>query len=483
VSELDARRERLEQLRAQGHDPYLITRFDRTHTIDEVRSAFDALVGQPVTIAGRVMARRGHGKATFLDLRDGTSAMQVFASLDSLGDDGYERLKLCDVGDLLGVEGEVFSTSRGEMSVRASKATILSKSLRPLPEKWHGLTDVETRFRRRYVDLIMNPEVRELFVQRSHMLAAIREMLTGRGFLEVETPMMQVVAGGAAARPFCTHHRALDIELYLRIAPELYLKRLVIGGFERVFEINRNFRNEGMDQNHNPEFTMLELYQAYADYEDIMSLTEEIVAAAAQAVCGGLQISYGGQEIDLTPPWRRLSIPDALRQYAGIDISDLLDDASAARIADERGIEIGGPKTAAAVLKKIVDETVEPQLVAPTHLTGHPVLISPLAKRSPANPELTDRFETFICGKELANAFSELNDPIDQRSRFESQARDRSAGDEEAHPMDEDFLEALEYGLPPTGGLGIGIDRLLMLLTDTHSIREVILFPLMRPQE
>ena len=314
------------------------------------------------------------------------------------------------------------------------------------------------------------------------MLAAIGSA-DRRGFLEVETPMMQVVAGGAAARPFCTHHRALDIELYLRIAPELYLKRLVIGGFERVFEINRNFRNEGMDQNHNPEFTMLELYQAYADYDYILSLTEEIVAAAAQAVCGGLQISYGGQEIDLTPPWRRLSIPDALRQYAGIDISDLLDDASAARIADERGIEIGGPKTAAAVLKKIVDETVEPQLVAPTHLTGHPVLISPLAKRSPANPELTDRFETFICGKELANAFSELNDPIYQRSLFDSQARDRSAGDEEAHPMDEDFLEALEYGLPPTGGLGIGIDRLLMLLTDTHSIREVILFPLMRPQE
>lgn len=483
MSELDARRGRLERLQSQGHDPYLITRFVRTHSVRQVRDSFDELEGCGVTIAGRIMARRGHGKATFMDLRDGTGTIQIFASLDGLGEEAYERLGLSDVGDFLGVEGTAFRTSRGEMSVRASAATILSKSLRPLPEKWHGLTDVETRFRRRYVDLIMNPEVRALFARRSQMLTSIREMLTARGFLEVETPMMQVVPGGAAAQPFRTHHRALDIELFLRIAPELYLKRLVVGGFERVFEINRNFRNEGMDPNHNPEFTMLELYQAYADYEDIMALTEEIVATAAEAVCGGLRITYGGQEVDLTPPWRRLSIADALQQYAQLDIADLLDDASAVRVAEARGLEIRGPKTAATVLKKIVDETVEPQLIAPTHLTGHPVIISPLAKRSATRPELTDRFETFICGKELANAFSELNDPIDQRARLEAQALERAAGDHEAHPMDEDFVEALEYGMPPTGGLGVGMDRLLMLLTDTHTIREVILFPLMRPQE
>jgi lysyl-tRNA synthetase class 2 len=483
VSERDVRQERLAQLRAQGHDPYAVTRFDRTHSIAEVLERFDELEGQEVTVAGRAMGRRGHGKATFLDLRDGSDAIQIFASLDGLGEEEYSRLQLVDVGDFLGVRGEVFRTRRGEMSVKASEVTILTKSLRPLPEKWHGLTDVETRFRRRYVDLIMNPEVGQLFARRSQMMSAVREMLTGKGFLEVETPMMQVIPGGAAAQPFRTHHRALDMELFLRIAPELYLKRLIVGGFERVFEINRNFRNEGMDRNHNPEFTMLELYQAYADYEDIMGVTEAIVATAAEAVCGGTRITYDGHEIDLTPPWRRLSIPQALEEHAGLDIMDLLDDQSAARIAEERGLHMDGPKTAAAVLKKIVDETVEPKLIEPTHLTDHPVLISPLAKRKTGEPHLTERFETFVCGQELANAFSELNDPLDQRERFESQALERAAGDDEAHPMDEDFLEALEFGMPPTGGLGIGMDRLLMLLTDTHTIREVILFPLMRPEE
>lgn len=483
MSELTARRERLEQLRAQGHDPYAITRFDRTHTVRSIHDQYEGLEGQTVAVAGRVMARRGHGRATFLDLRDATGTVQIFASLDGLGEEAYGRLRLTDVGDFLGVRGEVFRTNRGETSVRAAEITILSKSLRPLPEKWHGLSDVETRFRRRYIDMIMNPEVGELFARRSQMIAAIREMLTRQGFLEVETPMMQVIPGGAAAQPFRTHLRALDIELFLRIAPELYLKRLIVGGFERVFEINRNFRNEGMDRIHNPEFTMLELYQAYADYEDMMSLTEQIVATAAQTVCGSLTISYGGREVDLTPPWRRLSIADALEQYAGLRIGDLLEDASAARIAEERELKIDGPKTAAAVLKKVIDETVEPELVEPTHLTGHPVIISPLAKRSASAPQFTERFETFICGEELANAFSELNDPLDQRARLEAQAQERAAGDTEAHPMDEDFVEALEYGMPPTGGLGIGIDRLLMLLTDTHTIREVILFPLMRPQE
>jgi len=482
VDERDVRLQRLAELRARGRDPFLTTRYDRTHTAAEVKSGFDGLEGSRVRVCGRAMARRGHGKAAFMDLRDESGSLQVFAAQDVLGEEAYEALKLLDVGDFLAVDGEVFRTRTGEISIRARQADIIGKAIRPLPEKWHGLCDVEVRFRRRCLDLLMNPEVRDLFGKRSRMVAAIREMLTGRGFLEVETPMMQPIPGGAAAQPFMTHHRALDMDLYLRVAPELYLKRLIVGGFERVFEINRNFRNEGMDRSHNPEFTMLELYWAYADFRDIMTITEDIVAAAAQAVCGGLQISFAGHEIDLTPPWRRLTIDEALREHAGCGIADLADDQAAARLAGSRGLKLDGRRNAASVLKKLVDEFVEPNLIQPTHLTEHPVTISPLAKRKADQPELTQRFESIVCGQELANAFSELNDPIDQRGRFEAQAADRAAGDEEAHPMDEDFLEALEYGMPPTGGLGIGIDRLLMLLADKQAIREVILFPLMRPE-
>jgi lysyl-tRNA synthetase class 2 len=482
LSERDARLERLAALRALGRDPFQITRYERTHEAREVVAGFAELEGKRVRVAGRAMARRGQGGATFIDLHDASGRVQVYAALDSLGEVEYGHTRLVDVGDFVGAVGEVFRTRRGEVSVRAEELVVLAKALRPLPEKWHGLTDTESRFRHRHLDLIMNPDVRELFVARSRMVGAVREMLVGRGFLEVETPMMQVVPGGATAHPFVTHHRALDMDLYLRVAPELFLKRLIVGGFERVFEINRNFRNEGMDRDHNPEFTMLELYLAYADYEAIMAITEDIVGVAAQAVCGSLRIESEGHEIDLAPPWRRVTVRDALLEYANVEWSQLCDDESAARLANERNLSIGGRPDAANVVKKLVDEYVEPHLTQPTHLTEMPVSISPLAKRKPSEPELTERFETFVCGHELANAFSELNDPLDQRERFEKQAADRAAGDEEAHPMDEDFLVALEHGMPPTGGLGIGIDRLLMLLADRPAIREVILFPLMRPE-
>jgi len=482
VNERDVRLQRLAELRARGRDPFVATRYDRTHLAADLKARFEELEGCRVRVCGRVMARRGHGRAAFMDVCDESGPIQVFAAQDVLGEEAYDALRLLDVGDFIAVEGEVFRTRAGEISVRAHRGDIIAKAIRPLPDKWHGLSDVEVRFRRRYLDLIMSPEVRGLFRKRSRMIAAIREMLTGRGFLEVETPMMQPIPGGAAARPFMTHHRALDIDLYLRVAPELYLKRLIVGGFERVFEINRNFRNEGMDRSHNPEFTMLELYWAYADFRDIMTITEDITVAAAQAACGGLKTTFAGHEVDLTPPWRRLAIDEALREHAGCSMSDLADDESAARLATDRGLRIDGPRNVGSVLKKLVDEFVEPRLIQPTHLMEHPVSISPLAKRKADQPELTQRFESIVCGQELANAFSELNDPIDQRGRLEAQAAARAAGDEEAHPMDEDFLEALEYGMPPTGGLGIGVDRLLMLLADKQSIREVILFPLMRPE-
>ncbi len=474
---------RLETLRRQGRDPFAQTSFDRSHTTTEILERFEELEGSTVRLAGRLVARRGHGKATFLDLADAAGRLQVFAALDALGEERYADLDLLDLADFIGITGEVFRTRRGEISVRATEITPLTKALSALPEKFHGLKDVEVRFRKRYLDLVANPEVRELFFQRGRMIDAIRRLFAERGFLEVETPMMQPIAGGATARPFVTHHNALDLELYLRVAPELYLKRLVVGGFERVFEINRNFRNEGMDRNHNPEFTMLEAYQAYTDYNGVMELVEAIVTRAAQAVNGGLTITRSGQEIDLTPPWRRLSIPDALAEYTGITMDRLDCDASAARLAQERDLNLDAAPTVGSVLKKLLDEFVEPHLIQPTHLTDHPVVISPLAKRHPDRPELTQRFESFVAGMELANAFSELNDPLDQRQRFEQQAAEKASGDDEAHPWDEDFLEALELGFPPSGGLGIGIDRLLMLLTDTHTIREVILFPLMRPEE
>jgi lysyl-tRNA synthetase class 2 len=477
------RRQKLDALAAEGHNPFHITEYRRTHTAAEVVNGFESLEGQTVKVAGRVMSRRGQGKVTFMHLQDRSGQLQGFFKFDDLGEDVYTRLKLVDIGDLVGMEGTVFRTRMGEISLHVTAATILAKSLRPLPEKWHGLKDVETRYRQRYVDLIVNPEVRETFVQRSQAVKAIRTHLDERGFLEVETPMMQAIPGGAAARPFITHHNALDLDLYLRIAPELYLKRLIVGGLERVYEINRNFRNEGMSTKHNPEFTMLEVYEAYANYEDMMRLCEELFAAAALATRGTLQLTYQGLELDLTPPWTRLSLYDALAHFGNVDTSKLNDFEATKAMCHALGVHVDARATLSTLINNLFEEFVEPNIVQPTFITDFPTPISPLAKRRRDNPDLTERFEVFVAGRELANAFSELNDPIDQRERFEGQLRDKAAGDEEAHPMDEDFLRALEHGMPPTGGLGIGIDRLVMLLTDAPSIRDVILFPQLKPEK
>ncbi len=483
MDELMAQRVRkLEELRRMGMDPFQITRFDRTHTASEVHRRFDELEGKAVTLAGRLVARRGHGRAAFLDLADHTGRIQLHVTEDRLGPEAYGRLDLVDLGDFIGVSGEVFRTRRGEVSIAVSELRILSKSLRPLPEKFHGLRDAEAKHRRRYLHLIAEPEVRDLFVARSRMITAIRHLLDERGFVEVETPMMQAIHGGAAARPFVTHHNALDIDLYLRIAPELYLKRLIVGGFDRVYEINRNFRNEGMDRDHSPEFTMLELYQSYADYHQIMELTTEIIRTAAVAVSGAMKARFAGHEIDLGADWHVRTMDEVLREFAGVSLADLSDDSAAKAVARAKEVDPDGPVTVATVLNKVFDIYVQPNLVEPTYVTEFPVAVSPFAKRKPDQPELTERFELFIAGQETANAFSELNDPLDQRARFEDQARQRAAGDEEAQPMDEDFLRALEHGMPPTGGLGIGMDRLFMLLTGTESIRDVILFPHMRPR-
>ncbi len=480
---MEQRREKLEALDAQGLNPFHHTEYRRTHTAREILDHYETLEGQTVKVAGRVMSRRGQGKVTFMHLQDASGRIQGFLRFDDLGAELYERLKLVDVGDILGIEGYVFKTRTEEISIHVTQFDILSKALRPLPEKWHGLKDVETRYRQRYVDLIVNPDVRETFLLRSTVVKAIRALLDGKGFLEVETPMMQAIPGGAAARPFITHHNALDIDLYLRIAPELYLKRLIVGGLEKVYEINRNFRNEGIDTRHNPEFTMIEVYEAYANFEDMMRLTEEIFATAALATRGTLQLSYQGTEIDLTPPWRRISLFDALREYGSVDTSKLLDFDSAKELCRALGVHVDARATLSTLINNLFEEFVEPNLVQPTFITDFPTAISPLAKRRRDNPEMTERFEVFMTGRELANAFSELNDPIDQRGRFEEQVRIKEAGDDEAHPMDEDYVRALEYGMPPTGGLGIGIDRLVMLLADAASIRDVILFPQLKPEK
>jgi lysyl-tRNA synthetase class 2 len=476
------RRQKLDALAAEGLNPFHVTEYRRTHMAAEILDGFDALEGQAVRVAGRVMSRRGQGKVTFIHLQDVSGKIQGFFRFDDLGEAAYTRLKQVDVGDILGMEGTIFRTRTGEISVHVTAFEVLAKALRPLPEKWHGLKDVETRYRRRYVDLIVNPEVRDTFVARTKIVKAMRTLLDDRGFLEVETPMMQAIPGGAAARPFVTHHNALDIDLYLRIAPELYLKRLIVGGLEKVYEINRNFRNEGISTKHNPEFTMLEVYEAYANYEDMMRLSEALFAAAALATRGTLQLSYGGQAIDLTPPWTRISMFDALREYGNVDTSKLYDFESVKTLCRAMGIHVDARATLSTLVNNLFEEFVEPNIVQPTFITDHPTAISPLAKRRRDNPEITERFEIFIAGREMGNAFSELNDPIDQRGRFEDQVRSKAAGDEEAHPMDEDYLRALEYGMPPTGGLGIGIDRLVMLLTDSASIRDVILFPQLKPE-
>ncbi|MHB9022936.1 MAG: lysine--tRNA ligase [Armatimonadota bacterium] len=480
---MQQRREKLQALAEQGLDPFRVTEYRRTHSALEIVEGFEALENKTVKVAGRITSRRGQGKVTFMDIHDVTGRIQGFFRFDNLGEAAYERLKLVDIGDILGVEGYVFKTRMGEISIHVDNYTILSKALRPLPEKWHGLKDVETRYRQRYVDLIVNPEVREVFILRSKTVKAIRALLDAKGFLEVETPMMQAIPGGAAARPFITHHNALDIDLYLRIAPELYLKRLIVGGLERVYEINRNFRNEGIDTRHNPEFTMIEVYEAYANYEDMMRLTEEIFAAAAMATRGTLQLPYQGETIDLTPPWRRLSLFDSLAEFGGVDTSKLFDFESAKDLCLAMGIHVDKRANLSTLINNLFEEFVEPNLIQPTFITDFPTAISPLAKRRRDDPEMTERFEVFVSGRELANAFSELNDPIDQRGRFEEQVREKAAGDEEAHPMDEDYIRALEYGMPPTGGLGIGIDRLVMLLADAPSIRDVILFPQLKPEK
>lgn len=457
-------------------------KFEWTHHAADIAEQFEELSANEtiVRIAGRVMAIRGHGKTCFMDLMDKSGRIQLYVRKDAIGEENYALIKLMDIGDIVGVCGTVFRTHMGELSVKAVSLEILSKSLRPLPEKWHGLKDIEMRYRQRYVDLIVNPEVRDTFVKRSQIIKSVREILDNRDFLEVETPIMHTIAGGAAARPFITYHNALDMQLYMRIAPELYLKRLIVGGMERVYELGRVFRNEGIDVKHNPEFTIVEIYQAFADYKDMMELTETIVSQTAQKVLGTMKITYEGQEIDLTPPWNRMTMIEAVAKYTGQDFTGVTDLEEARKMAAAINVPIEKTFGIGKIINACFEEHVEDKLIQPTFITGHPKEISPLAKSSVENPEITDRFEGYIYAREICNGFTELNDPIDQRERFVKQMEERKAGDDEAHMMDEDFVHALEYGLPPTGGLGIGIDRLVMFLTDSASIRDVLFFPHMR---
>ncbi|HEY3396346.1 MAG TPA: lysine--tRNA ligase [Armatimonadota bacterium] len=477
------RRDKLTKLRAAGQDPFLEHRYDRTHAVEALHAAGEEVVGQTVTVAGRLQAVRGHGKAVFADLHDESGRIQVYAKLDVLGEERFAAFQDLDLGDIIGVHGELFRTRSEELTVRVDEFTLLAKALRPLPEKFHGLHDPEIRYRQRYLDLISEPGVKQIFRARAALIRSFRDYLTERDFLEVETPILQPIYGGAAARPFTTHHNALEMSLFMRIAPELYLKRLLVGGFERVFEIGRMFRNEGIDIRHNPEFTMMEVYQAYTDVNGMMELVEGLVGAACLALHGQLQFTYRGHEIDVTPPWRRLPLLDAVREASGLDLTVVTDPAEARAQVQAAGLEIGKTEDMGLweIADKVFDRYVQPNLIQPTFVTDYPVAISPLAKRKAAQPELTDRFEVFIGGEECGNAFSELNDPEDQRARFEEQVRNRQAGDVEAHPMDEDYLVALEYGMPPAGGLGMGMDRLIMLLADQPNMREVLLFPLLRP--
>ncbi len=480
---LQVRRDKLADLQNRGQDPFQITKFDVTHHSDEVKDRFDEMEGQTVRLAGRLMSKRGMGKAVFADLQDGAGRIQLYVRIDDVGEEALAVFKKYDIGDIVGAEGEVFRTKRGEISIKAKTITLLSKSLLPLPEKFHGLTDVETRCRQRYVDLIVNPDVKRNFIIRSQFIKYVRDFMDARGYMEVETPVLNTISGGATARPFITHHNTLDIDMYMRIATELPLKRLIVGGLERVYEMGRIFRNEGMDNRHNPEFTTIELYQAYADFNDMMDLFEDLLSSAAQKILDTYQVEWQGEQIDLTPGWPRLPMYEAVKQYTGLDFMAMDSDEEAVAAAKSIGVELPetADKTWGNALYECFDQRVEEKLIQPTFITMHPVDVSPLAKRSPKDPRLTERFELFICRSEMGNAFSELNDPIDQRQRFQKQVELRAKGDDEAGMMDEDYITALEYGLPPTGGMGIGIDRCVMLLTNNDSIREVLLFPTMKP--
>ena len=480
---LQIRRDKLAKLQEEGNDPFRITRFSVSHHSQEIKDNYDALEDQPVSVAGRLMSKRGMGKAIFADLQDAQGRIQLFVKIDEVGEETLAAFKKYDIGDIVGVEGVVFRTRMGEISVRAKTITLLSKSLLPLPEKFHGLQDKELRFRQRYVDLIVNPDVKRNFIIRSRFISYMRSYLDNMGYIEVETPVLNTIAGGAAARPFITHHNSLNIDMYMRIATELPLKRLIVGGMERVYEIGRIFRNEGMDAKHNPEFTTVELYQAYADFHDMMDIAEGIISGAAKEILGTYEVEWQGEKLDLTPGWRRLTMVDAVREYLGIDFGTITDDAEAVAAAKAKGVELAAAaeKTWGNALYACFDQRVEEKLIQPTFITMYPVEVSPLTKRSPEDPRLTERFELFVCHSELANAYSELNDPIDQRQRFQKQVEQRERGDDETEMMDEDFLTSLEYGMPPTGGMGMGIDRCVMMFTNNDTIREVILFPTMKP--
>lgn len=480
------RREKLDFLRDRGIDPFG-QRFERSHQMAVIEAEYgefskEELEGQGVvvSVAGRIMAKRGQGKASFAHLQDISGRIQIYIRSDQVGQEVYEVFNSTDLGDFIGVEGTVFKTNRGEVSVKVKRMTFLTKALRPLPEKYHGLKDIELRYRKRYLDLVMNPEVKDTFLTRSKIIRFMRRYLDDRGYLEVETPTMHTLAGGAAARPFVTHHNALDMTLFMRIAIELHLKRLVVGGIEKVYEIGRVYRNEGISTRHNPEFTMMELYEAYSDFQDIMDLTENLIVHVTQEVHGKTLIEYQGQQVDLSPGWARRSMTDLIEEHIGIDFKQEMTNEKAHRLAKEHGIQVTEAMTVGHIINEFFEQKIEETLIQPTFVYGHPVEISPLSKKNPEDPRFTDRFELFIVAREHANAFTELNDPIDQRERFEAQVSEKAAGNDEAHPLDEDFLEALEYGMPPTGGLGIGIDRLVMLLTNSASIRDVLFFPHMR---
>ncbi len=477
------RREKLDKLKQEGKDPYQITKFNRTHKSKEIIDNYEELEGKEVVVAGRLMAKRIMGKASFCHIQDGEGKIQSYVSINELGEESYKAFKEDDIGDIIGIKGFVFKTKTGEVSIHAKEVTLLSKSLRPLPEKFHGLKDTDLRYRQRYVDLIVNPEVKDTFRKRTEIIKEMRRILDEKEYIEVETPILNTIAGGASARPFITHHNTLDIDMYLRIATELYLKRLIVGGFDRVYEIGRIFRNEGMDLKHNPEFTSIELYQAYADLEDMMNITEELITKTAMKVLGKTKITYQGQEIDLTPgSWRRITMIDAVKEATGVDFHTINTDEEAMKAAKEAGVPVDPIKTTRGdIIAAFFDEKVEETLIQPTFIYEYPIENSPLAKKMENDERMTQRFELFIGGREYANAFAELNDPIDQYERFLAQVKQREAGDDEANMMDTDFVTALEYGMPPTGGMGMGIDRLVMLLTDEASIRDVLFFPTMKP--